>query len=83
MKKEVIQSLERERKISQLAISHLRDQLRNYEKKFNLTTVEFLDKFNSGSIGDDEIYFKWYSLAQALIDWQNTKEALEEEIVSK
>ena len=83
MRKEVIQSLERERKISQLAITHLKAQLRIFEEKFDWSTSEFIDKFDNGSIGDDEVFFKWYSLAQALKDWQNTEEALEEEIVSK
>jgi hypothetical protein len=82
MRKEVIQSLERERKISQLAISHLKDQIIIYEKKYTWSTAEFLTKFDSGMIGDDEAFFKWYALAQALRDWKTTKEALEEAIVS-
>lgn len=82
MRKEIIHSLEREKKISQLAIDHLKDQLKSYEKKFRWSTAEFIDKFDSGSIGDDEAFFKWYALAQALKDWQTTKEALEEAIVS-
>ncbi len=82
MRKEILHSLEREKKISQLAIRHLKDQLKSYEEKFNWSTAEFLEKFDSGSIGDDEAFFKWYALAQALKDWQTTKEALEEAIVS-
>lgn len=82
MKKEIIHSLEREKKISQLAINHLKDQIRSYESKFRWSTSEFLNKFDNGLIGDDEAFFKWYALAQALKDWQTTKEALEEAIVS-
>ncbi|MDZ7264629.1 MAG: hypothetical protein ONB16_08595 [candidate division KSB1 bacterium] len=82
MRKEIIHSLEREKKISQLAIAHLKDQLKSYERKFRWSTAEFLEKFDNGSIGDDEAFFKWYALAQALKDWQSTKEALEEAIVS-
>lgn len=82
MRKEIIHSLEREKKISQLAIDHLKDQLKNFEREFRWSTFEFLEKFNNGSIGDDEAFFKWYALAQALNDWQTTKEALEEAIVS-
>lgn len=82
MRKEIIHSLKREKKISQLAIDHLKDQLQSYEKKFRWSTIEFVDKFDNGSIGDDEAFFKWYAMAQALKDWQTTKEALEEAIVS-
>ena len=82
MKKEIIHSLEREKKISQLAINHLKDQIKSYERKFRWSTSEFLNKFDNGLIGDDEVFFKWYAMAQALKDWQTTKEALEEAIVS-
>jgi uncharacterized protein YhaN len=82
MRKEIIQSLEREKKISQLAINHLKDQLKSYERKFHWSTSEFLNKFDNGSIGDEEAFFKWHAMAQALKDWQTTKEALEEVIVS-
>jgi hypothetical protein len=82
MKKEVIQSLEREKNISVLAIERINDLLNGYEKKYSLATNDFLIKFNDGSLGDDEDFFKWYSLIQALKDWQSTKKALEETIAN-
>ncbi len=57
MRKEIIHSLEREKKKSQLAINHLKDQIRSYERKFRWSTSEFLNKFNNGLIGDDEVFF--------------------------
>lgn len=81
MKPEVIRSLERERGICFLAIQHLETMCKEFEGKYHWTTEEFLQKFDSGLAGDDEDFFKWYAVAQGLIEWKSTKNALEEVLV--
>ena len=78
MKREVIRSLTREKAISSVAIEHLEALIGAYEEKYGWTTEEFIQKFEGGVVGDEEDFFKWYALAQALRDWQATKSALEE-----
>lgn len=68
LKPEVIRSLERETKLSHVAISRLAERCRAFETKYGWSTDEFLHKFDAGEIGDDQDYFIWYALAQAKQD---------------
>jgi hypothetical protein len=36
------------------------------EQKYAMTSSEFLDKFESGALGDDQDYFVWWSLIRGL-----------------
>lgn len=81
IKPEVLRSLEREKKICSLAIQHLEMMSKEFEKRYYWTTEEFLQKFDAGSAGDDEDFFKWYAVAQGLSEWKSTKHALEEVLV--
>jgi len=78
MKKELIQSIEREKKITLVAMNHIEDRLQVYEKKYGWQTRDFIAKFETGIAGDDDDFFKWYALAEALNDWSKTRKALEE-----
>jgi len=78
LKREVIQSLERESRLSGTAIAQLDERCRTFEEKYGWSTEEFLRKFNAGEIGDDQDYFLWYALARARQDWQTTRASLDE-----
>lgn len=45
-----------------LALSELEDM----ERKYGMTSLEFLNKFESGTLGDEEDYFVWWSLIRGL-----------------
>ncbi|MDD4162111.1 MAG: hypothetical protein PHW87_06480 [Methanothrix sp.] len=45
-----------------LALSEIKD----LERKYGLTSYEFLNKFESGIMGDDQDYFVWWSLIRGL-----------------
>ncbi len=81
IKPEVIRSLEREREICSFAIHHLEGKCKEFEERYRWTTEEFLQKFEDGSAGDDEDFFRWYTIAQGLADWKVTRNALEEVLV--
>ncbi len=36
------------------------------ERKYSMSSFEFLEKFDSGSLGDDQDYFVWWSLIHGL-----------------
>lgn len=78
LKQEAVDSIKRETNISKLAIEHLRKGCETLEKKYHMSTGTFIKKFNNGSLGDDQNYFKWFSLSEGLKDWQKTKNALRE-----
>lgn len=78
LKPEVIQALEREKKMCEIAIARLHEKVHMWENQFGWSTHMFLQKFNSGEVGDDVEYFRWYALAQAIREWQLTYDALQE-----
>lgn len=78
LKPEVIRVLEREKAVCNTAIARLRERHRPLEQQYGWTTDEFLEKFNAGEIGDDQEFFLWYALAEAVKDWQKTRASLEE-----
>ncbi len=75
LKSEVIRSLERERKLSEAALTRLAEQCKVFEAQYGWSTEEFLRKFDAGEIGDDQDFFRWYALAQAQRDWQATRQS--------
>jgi hypothetical protein len=41
-------------------------EMENMEQKYGMTSSEFLNKFESGGLGDDQDYFVWWSLIRGL-----------------
>ena len=41
-------------------------EIEDMERKYGMTSSEFLNKFESGIIGDDQDYFVWWSLIRGL-----------------
>ena len=56
-------------------MSNIEIDLKNFEKKYNLTSKDFYKKFESGEIGDDEDYIIWAGIHEMLI--QNRKRLAE------
>ena len=77
-KAEVIRLLDREKAVSEVAIARLLERCRLLEQQYGWPTEEFLNKFNAGEIGDEHEFFLWYALAEAVRDWQATRDSVEE-----
>ena len=60
------EALEREAGLLRVKIRVLRSRMRILERKYNMSSEEFREKFESGELGDDEEYFLWCSLLEAL-----------------
>ena len=58
IRKEVINVLDREIKVCDLAISRIKEKLNPYEKEYGYSSEKFLELFNSGQLGDSHIFFK-------------------------
>ena len=57
---EVIADLIKERLVMiKKELLEIENELSFFTKKYSLDEEEFLDKFNKGTLGDDEDYFVW------------------------
>ncbi len=61
----VKESLELDRNIMKLSLVEYRKKLKCFEKKHKMTTKTFLQKFNSGTLGDDGEWFDWLFASKA------------------
>ncbi len=61
----VKESLELDRNIMKLSLLENRKKLKDFEKKHKMTTKAFLQKFNSGTLGDDGEWFDWLFASKA------------------
>ena len=78
LRPEIIRILKREKRVCEIAIARLLEKCRLLEDHYGWTTDEFIKKFNFGEIGDEEDFFLWYSLAEAVKDWKSTRGSVEE-----
>ena len=78
LKLEIIHVLQREEMVCKAAIARLQEKTRLLEKQFGWSTEAFLKMFNSGQAGDDLDFFRWYALAEAIKEWQTTRDSLQE-----
>jgi hypothetical protein len=69
-------SLVREYALCSNAVAFYRKEIKEFERKYRLTTANFLKRFDAGDIGDDADYFDWYAYARLLAQWQKTRSAL-------
>lgn len=76
LKPEVVRALEREQRMCETAIERLQERSQPYEQQFGWSTDSFLQKFNAGEIGDEQIFFRWFAVAEAIKEWQQTYESL-------
>jgi hypothetical protein len=47
-----------------------------FEKKYDITSDEFIRQFESGSMGDEQDYFDWYAARRGLDIWRGRYEIL-------
>ena len=74
---EIRESLEREYNICSKAIHFYKQQIKAFEKKHMTDTRTFLERFEAGTMGDDEAFFDWYAFHKILTSWTKTKNALQ------
>lgn len=67
----------------QLNFAHTRylkfeSDCKEYESKFGMTSESFLNKFDSGELGDDLKWFDWYAAARGKKLWSKKYQILSE-----
>ena len=73
---EIKLSLKREYNLYSNAMAFYKKVLQEFEKKYQLSTQTFLERFEAGQIGDEADYFDWYAFAKLLARWQETQSAI-------
>ena len=53
------------KKLLSVKLGNYLERLKVFEKKHKMTSEEFLKKFNSGKLGDDEEWFDWFFVYEA------------------
>ncbi len=54
--------LERERFVIHDHITGCQREMKKFEKKYDMSSDEFIDKFNKGKLDDRDEFIKWFSL---------------------
>jgi hypothetical protein len=73
---EIKTSLKREYIFCANAVAFYKKTIKDFEKKYHLSTQAFLKHFEAGRMGDDSDFFDWYAFAKLLAQWQKTKSAI-------
>jgi len=47
-----------------------------FEKRFGMNSEEFMQKFDSGNLGDGQEYFDWYAAKRGFDIWRTRREIL-------
>lgn len=47
-----------------------------FEKRLDLTTDEFIQKFEQGELGDEQVYFDWFAAKRGMDIWRTRRDIL-------
>ena len=73
---EIKTSLEREYDLYSNAMTFYEGALKQLEEKHQLDTRTFIEKFESGQLGDEPDFFDWYAFAELLEQWRKAQSAI-------
>jgi hypothetical protein len=73
----VRESVSREKEIVERKIDRFREEVEEFEEEYGMTSEEFLEKFESGELGDERHWFEWKAVYQSLQRLEERKEKLE------
>ncbi|MCP4352709.1 MAG: hypothetical protein GY795_45215 [Desulfobacterales bacterium] len=60
----------------QRAIRQIKQEARLFEEKYNMTSEESYQRFNTGELGDDGDFFEWIGLWENILLYQKRIEML-------
>lgn len=61
---------------AQQRFEHYSTVCKNFEKKYKMTSAKFIEKFEAGTLGDEQEYFDWYAAVRGLNLWRERYEIL-------
>ncbi len=60
------ESLWRELALSESKVNLIMEEIEGFEKRYEMSSEEFLDKFEQGELGDAQDFFEWWGLVRGL-----------------
>jgi len=60
----VKESLRRELALSEAKMNLIQEELEGFEKRYEMSSDEFVAKFGHGELGDEQDYFEWWGLVR-------------------
>lgn len=51
-------------------LEKFRQQLEEFEEEYSMGSEEFIEKFESGELGDNEDFFEWYAVYRSKEHWE-------------
>jgi len=70
---EIRNSLKREYHLYSNAVAFYEKTLQAFEKKHQMSTKTFLERFESGRLGDEADFFDWYAFATLVFQWKQSQ----------
>ncbi len=64
------EALRRERAIADTRRKYFQQLCQTFEKQYNLTSDEFMTRFESGELGDAPDFFDWYAASRGATLWE-------------
>jgi len=62
----VKESLQRELRFSEAKVNLLKEEIEGFEKRYGMSSEEFMTKFERGELGDEQDYFEWWGLLRGI-----------------
>ena len=62
----VKESFRRELALSEAKVNLIREEIEGFEKRYEMPSGEFVDKFERGELGDAQDFFEWWGLVRGL-----------------
>lgn len=62
----VKEALRRELTLSEAKVNLISEEIEGFEKRYEMSSEEFVDMFERGELGDDQEYFEWWGLVRGL-----------------
>jgi hypothetical protein len=62
----VRESLRRELALTEAKAKLLREELEQFEQRYELSSADFVAQFERGELGDAQDFFEWWGLVQGL-----------------
>ena len=69
-------ALELNQRVAKYKIKKYSGICKNFEKKYGTDSDLFLEKFNSGELGDGDDFFDWYAAKKGLDIWNKKLEII-------
>lgn len=73
------QAIEKEISLGKYLLSDYSEKIKLFEKKYKITTSNFIRSFENGKMGDEPDFFEWLALYKGKKHWEEKLSAIKTE----